>query len=264
MAKKAPKEGGRNFVQQTSGASRRLDGRNQQVRIAWTPIIDFKVDHDLVLGLLQLHHLAELVRLAGLAFANDLRRWLEQAEDLAFGVCIAAEDARSRLLHHLLDQRHQRVELMAQASPRQTCRQYISNSMRREGENAARAATRRAGPPVPKKSKSEIFCPLIQAVAPKDEVEAALAVQMAATHSAAMMVLVRLGGGHGGERRVAALGSAAARLMRAYTHQVETLSISATRARMSPFAANREARSPAGRRRIPALRALPVAGTFLR
>jgi hypothetical protein len=64
---------------------------------------------------------------------------------------------------------------------------------------------------------------LIQAVAPKDEVEAALAVQMAATHSAAMMVLVRLGGGHGGERRVAALGSAAARLMRAYTHQVETL-----------------------------------------
>ena len=64
---------------------------------------------------------------------------------------------------------------------------------------------------------------LIQAVAPKDEVEAALAVQMAATHSAAMTVLVRLGGGHGGERRVAALGSAAARLMRAYTHQVETL-----------------------------------------
>ena len=64
---------------------------------------------------------------------------------------------------------------------------------------------------------------LIQAVAPKDEVEAALAVQMAATHSAAMTVLERLGGGHGGERRVAALGSAAARLMRAYTHQVETL-----------------------------------------
>ena len=47
--------------------------------------------------------------------------------------------------------------------------------------------------------------------------------RLAATHSAAMMVLVRLGGGHGGERRVAALGSAAARLLRAYTHQVETL-----------------------------------------
>jgi hypothetical protein len=45
---------------------------------------------------------------------------------------------------------------------------------------------------------------------------------MAATHSAAMIVLERLGNGHGGERRVAALGSAAARLLRAYTHQVET------------------------------------------
>jgi hypothetical protein len=38
-----------------------------------------------------------------------------------------------------------------------------------------------------------------------------------------MTVLERLGGGHGGERRVAALGSAAARLLKAYTHQVETL-----------------------------------------
>jgi hypothetical protein len=55
---------------------------------------------------------------------------------------------------------------------------------------------------------------IIEAVAPKDEIEAALAVQMAATHSAAMTVLERLGGGHGGERRVAALGSAAARLQR--------------------------------------------------
>ena len=64
---------------------------------------------------------------------------------------------------------------------------------------------------------------IIEAAAPKDEIEAALAVQMAATHSAAMTVLERLGGGHGGERRVAALGSAAARLLRAYTHQVETL-----------------------------------------
>src|SRR6266436_6240706 len=64
--------------------SMRLDGGNQQVRIARTPIIDLIVDHDLVLGLLQLHHLAELVRLAGLAFANDLGRWLEQTEYLAF------------------------------------------------------------------------------------------------------------------------------------------------------------------------------------
>src|SRR6202162_6024206 len=82
-------------------------------------IIDLVIDHDLVLGLLQLHHLAELVRLAGLALANDLRRWLEHAEELAFGVRVAAEDTRPRLLHHLLDQRHHRVELLAQTLERQ-------------------------------------------------------------------------------------------------------------------------------------------------
>jgi hypothetical protein len=51
----------------------------------------------------------------------------------------------------------------------------------------------------------------------------ALVVQMACTHTAAMAVLARLGGGHGSERRVAALGSAAARLLKAYTSQVEVL-----------------------------------------
>jgi hypothetical protein len=64
---------------------------------------------------------------------------------------------------------------------------------------------------------------IIEAAAPKDEIEGALAVQMASTHSVAMAVLARLGGGHAGERRVAALGSAAARLMRAYAAQVELL-----------------------------------------
>jgi hypothetical protein len=64
---------------------------------------------------------------------------------------------------------------------------------------------------------------MIEAVGPKDEIEGALAVQMACTHSAAMAVLARLGGGHGTERRAAALGSAAARLLRAYSTQVELL-----------------------------------------
>ena len=39
----------------------------------------------------------------------------------------------------------------------------------------------------------------------------------------AMAVLARVGGGQGNERRVAAMGSAAARLLRAYTAQVEAL-----------------------------------------
>src|SRR5579883_236597 len=59
-----------------------FDGRNQQVRIARPPIIDFVVDHDLVFGFLQLDHLAELVGLARLALAYDLGGGLEHTEEL--------------------------------------------------------------------------------------------------------------------------------------------------------------------------------------
>jgi hypothetical protein len=64
---------------------------------------------------------------------------------------------------------------------------------------------------------------MVEAASPKDEIESGLAIQMACTHTATMAVLARLGGGHGSERRVAALGSAAARLLRAYAMQVEAL-----------------------------------------
>jgi hypothetical protein len=64
---------------------------------------------------------------------------------------------------------------------------------------------------------------MIEAAAPKDEIEAALAVQMACTHTAAMAVLAKLDVAFATERRVAAFGSAAARLMRAYAMQVEIL-----------------------------------------
>ncbi len=57
---------------------------------------------------------------------------------------------------------------------------------------------------------------------PRDEIECALVIQMACTHSAAMAVLNRLGGA-AGERTVAAMASAAARLLRAYAAQVEAL-----------------------------------------
>jgi putative tryptophan/tyrosine transport system substrate-binding protein len=62
---------------------------------------------------------------------------------------------------------------------------------------------------------------MIEAAAPRDEIEGALAVQMACTHTAAMAVLAALGGAHGTDRRVAALAAAAARLMRTYAIQVE-------------------------------------------
>jgi hypothetical protein len=58
---------------------------------------------------------------------------------------------------------------------------------------------------------------------PKDEIEGALAVQMACTHTAAMAVLAKLEGAFTSEQRVIAFGSAAARLMRAFATQVEVL-----------------------------------------
>ena len=64
---------------------------------------------------------------------------------------------------------------------------------------------------------------MIEAAAPRDELEGALSVQMACTHTAAMSVLAKMDSGLGTERRIAAFGSAAARLMRAYAIQVEVL-----------------------------------------
>jgi hypothetical protein len=64
---------------------------------------------------------------------------------------------------------------------------------------------------------------MIEAAAPKDELEGALAVQMACTHTAAMSVLAKMDSGFGTERRIAAFGSTAARLMKAYAMQMEVL-----------------------------------------
>ena len=61
----------------------------------------------------------------------------------------------------------------------------------------------------------------IQGAKPRDEVECALVIQMACTHCAAMAVLGRLG--HDTDRNMVAKGSAAARLLRAFAIQVETL-----------------------------------------
>jgi hypothetical protein len=64
---------------------------------------------------------------------------------------------------------------------------------------------------------------MIEAAAPRDELEGALAVQMACSHAAAMSVLAKLDSAFGTERRIAALGSTAARLMKVYTMQMEVL-----------------------------------------
>ena len=64
---------------------------------------------------------------------------------------------------------------------------------------------------------------MIEAAAPKDEIEAALAIQMACAHAAAMAIFAKLDSGLGTERRTVAFGSTAARLMRAYAMQMEVL-----------------------------------------
>jgi hypothetical protein len=64
---------------------------------------------------------------------------------------------------------------------------------------------------------------MIESAKPKDEVEAALLIQMACTHTAAMAVLSRIGGAHGGDRHMAMMASAASKILRSFAVQVETL-----------------------------------------
>ena len=63
----------------------------------------------------------------------------------------------------------------------------------------------------------------IEGAAPKDEVEAALAIQMACTHAVTMAVLSRLDGAFGGDRGMAIRAAAAAQLLKAFATQVEVL-----------------------------------------
>ncbi|MBR1286813.1 hypothetical protein JQ597_32635 [Bradyrhizobium sp. AUGA SZCCT0177] len=63
---------------------------------------------------------------------------------------------------------------------------------------------------------------MIVAFAPKNEMEAALALQAACTHMVAMAVMSRIGGAGGGPQRLPGLASATAKLLRAYCTQVET------------------------------------------
>lgn len=64
---------------------------------------------------------------------------------------------------------------------------------------------------------------MIEAAEPTDELEAALAVQMACTHMAAMAVLARVGDGQGTVRNIVARTTAATRLLRVYAEQIEVL-----------------------------------------
>jgi hypothetical protein len=62
---------------------------------------------------------------------------------------------------------------------------------------------------------------LIHAAAPQNEIEGALAIQMACTHAAAITALGRVGSA--GHRTASAYASAAATLLRTYSSQLEAL-----------------------------------------
>ena len=64
---------------------------------------------------------------------------------------------------------------------------------------------------------------MIESEQPRGETECAIVVQMAAVHAATMVVLGRLGGGHGGDRHVLAAATAVSRLSRTFAILVETL-----------------------------------------
>jgi hypothetical protein len=64
---------------------------------------------------------------------------------------------------------------------------------------------------------------MIESAKPNDEVEAALIIQIACTHTAAMAVLSRIGGAHGGDRHVAMMAAAASKILKAFANHVETL-----------------------------------------
>lgn len=64
---------------------------------------------------------------------------------------------------------------------------------------------------------------MIAAAKPLNEIEAALALQMACTHMVAMAVMSRIGGASGGLHRLPNLASATAKLVRAFSTTVETL-----------------------------------------
>jgi hypothetical protein len=64
---------------------------------------------------------------------------------------------------------------------------------------------------------------LIEGARPKNEVEAALAIQMACTHAVTMALLDRLGGGIATDRNLAIKAAAIAKLLRAFATHAETL-----------------------------------------
>src|SRR6266481_2753397 len=85
----------------------------EQVRVPWALVVNLVMRDDLLLGLLDLDHLAELGGLSGFALADDFGVWFEQAHELAGHMRVAVEDAFACLPHHLLNTRDHGVQINA-------------------------------------------------------------------------------------------------------------------------------------------------------
>src|SRR6059036_3602397 len=81
-----------------------VQGGSPQAAVSLPALTHRVIGDELRLGLLDLHEPSELRRLGQLALADDVGVWLEQADDFAAIVRIAAKHASPRLRQHLPDQ----------------------------------------------------------------------------------------------------------------------------------------------------------------
>ncbi len=97
--------------QQTRRAVQQLlmnaEGWEQQLEVAGALSLGLVMSDDLPPGFLNLHHLVELSRFRGFAFADDLGMRFDQAHELASHVRIALEEVLTGLTLELL---HDRTE----------------------------------------------------------------------------------------------------------------------------------------------------------
>src|SRR6185369_7209047 len=92
-----------------------FDSGDYQIRIAGALLIYLVIGNDLILGFLNLDHLAKLGWLAGFPLANDFGGRLEKAGQFLGDMRVAAEDPLFGLPDYLLDARHHDIQLFTQA-----------------------------------------------------------------------------------------------------------------------------------------------------
>src|SRR4029453_17871062 len=109
-----------------------------QGHISRSPGMDVVARNDLMLGFLDGHQLAELVRFRNLALSDRFRVRLEDAEDFVRDVGVAAQDACARLGEYAGDERPHLPQLILRAAKRRLylrcrCAHTVSQSANHRG-----------------------------------------------------------------------------------------------------------------------------------